>query len=357
MFIRITVSVKWQALVNTLDPNLPPHGQLDQNLVLSQNVANRIIEHSNDSILISLAEPIDQPGPYIIYANQTFLTATGYRQEEIIGQNPRILQGPQTDLATLARIRTGLTAWQPVREEVLNYKKNGETFWQELNIFPLPNDAGQFTHWVSIQRDITERKIAEQQIYDLAFLDPLTGLPNRRLFYDRLHRTLLGNIRSEQHGALLYIDLDHFKLVNDRQGHATGDLVLQSVAKQLLLCIRAGDTISRIGGDEYIVLLDSLGKDLTTASFITEAIARRMLSSFSSAQEQLDYGWTGTFSIGISLFFQATSLAHLRKSSKMPTWRCTKPRRWDAIVCNSLMKRCSAQILKKIHASIYCIRL
>lgn len=180
--------------MNTLDPNLPPNDQLDQNLVLSQNVTNRIIEHSNDSILISLAEPIDQPGPYIIYANQTFLTATGYRQEEIIGQNPRILQGPQTDLATLARVRTGLTAWQPVREEVLNYKKNGETFWQELNIFPLPNDAGQFTHWVSIQRDITERKIAEQQIYDLAFLDPLTGLPNRRLFYDRLHRTLLNVI-------------------------------------------------------------------------------------------------------------------------------------------------------------------
>ncbi len=323
MFTGITASVKWQTLVNTLDPNLPPNDQLDQNLVLSQNVANRIIEHSNDSILISLAEPIDQPGPYIIYANQTFLTATGYRQEEIIGQNPRILQGPQTDLATLARIRTGLTAWQPVREEVLNYKKNGETFWQELNIFPLPNDAGQFTHWVSIQRDITERKIAEQQIYDLAFLDPLTGLPNRRLFYDRLHRTLLGNIRSEQHGALLYIDLDHFKLVNDRQGHATGDLVLQSVAKQLSLCIRAGDTISRIGGDEYIILLDSLGKDLTTASFITEAIARRMLSSFSSAQEQLDHGWSGTFSIGISLFSgdQSRTLEEIVKDADLAMYQ------------------------------------
>jgi diguanylate cyclase (GGDEF)-like protein/PAS domain S-box-containing protein len=323
VFIGITVSVKWQALVNTLDPNLPPNDQLDQNLVLSQNVANRIVEHSNDSILISLAEPIDQPGPYIIYANQTFLTATGYRQEEIIGQNPRMLQGPQTDLATLARIRTGLAAWQPVREEVLNYKKNGETFWQELNIFPLPNDAGQFTHWVSIQRDITERKIAEQQIYDLAFLDPLTGLPNRRLFYDRLHRTLLGNIRSEQHGALLYIDLDHFKLVNDRQGHATGDLVLQSVAKQLSSCIRAGDTISRIGGDEYIILLDGLGKDLATASFTTEAIAKRMLSSFSSAQEQLDHGWTGTFSIGISLFSgdQSRTLEEIVKDADLAMYQ------------------------------------
>jgi diguanylate cyclase (GGDEF)-like protein/PAS domain S-box-containing protein len=303
--------------------NIDLNDQDGHKLVLALDLANRIIEHSNDAILISLAEPIDQPGPRVIYANQTFSKQTGYSQEDIIGNNPRILQGPDTDLATLARIRKGLAAWQPVREEVLNYKKNGETFWQELNIFPVPNEAGQFTHWVSIQRDITERKVAEQQIYDLAFLDPLTGLPNRRLFYDRLRRTLLSNIRSEQYGALLYIDLDHFKLVNDRQGHATGDLVLQSVAKQLSSCIRAGDTISRIGGDEYIILLDGLGKDLATASFTTEAIAKRMLSSFSSAQEQLDHGWTGTFSIGISLFSgdQSRTLEEIVKDADLAMYQ------------------------------------
>jgi diguanylate cyclase (GGDEF)-like protein/PAS domain S-box-containing protein len=309
--------------VNLLFHNIDLNDQDGHKLVLALDLANRIIEHSNDAILISLAEPIDQPGPRVIYANQTFSKQTGYSQEDIIGNNPRILQGPDTDLATLARIRKGLAAWQPVREEVLNYKKNGETFWQELNIFPVPNEAGQFTHWVSIQRDITERKVAEQQIYELAFLDPLTGLPNRRLFYDRLRRTLLSNIRSEQYGALLYIDLDHFKLVNDRQGHATGDLVLQSVAKQLSSCIRAGDTISRIGGDEYIILLDGLGKDLATASFTTEAIAKRMLSSFSSAQEQLDHGWTGTFSIGISLFSgdQSRTLEEIVKDADLAMYQ------------------------------------
>jgi len=288
--------------VNLLFHNIDLDDHDGNKLLLALDLANRIIEHSNDSILISLAEPIDQPGPRVIYANETFTKQTGFSQEDIIGNNPRILHGPDTDLATLARIRKGLAAWQPIREEVLNYKKSGEAFWQELNIFPLPNAAGEFTHWVSIQRDITERKITEKKIYDLAFLDPLTGLPNRRLFYDRLRQTLLASIRSGQHGALLYLDLDHFKLVNDRKGHATGDLVLQSVAKQLSLCIRAGDTISRIGGDEYIILLDSLGKDLAIASFITEAIAKRMLSSFSLAQEDIDHGWSGTFSIGISLF-------------------------------------------------------
>ena len=114
--------------MSTLDPNLPPNDQLDQNLVLSQNVANRIIEHSNDSILISLAQPIDQPGPRVVYANETFSKQTGYSQEDIIGNNPRILHGPDTDQATLARIRKGLIAWQPIREEVLNYKKMVKRF-------------------------------------------------------------------------------------------------------------------------------------------------------------------------------------------------------------------------------------
>ena len=309
--------------MNLLFHNIDQNDPDDRKLVLALGMANRLIEHSNDSILISLAQPIDEPGPRVIYANETFSKQTGYSQEDIIGNNPRILQGQDTDRDTLARIRQGLTAWQPIREEVLNYKKNGEPFWQELNIFPLPNAAGEFTHWVSIQRDITERKTAEQQIYDLAFLDPLTGLPNRRLFYDRLRRTLMSNVRSEQHGALLYIDLDHFKLVNDRLGHATGDLVLQSVAKQLSLCIRAGDTISRIGGDEYIILLDTLGKDIATASFITEAIAKRMLSSFSTAQEQLDHGWTGTFSIGITIFSgdQSRTLEEIVKDADLAMYQ------------------------------------
>jgi len=297
--------------------------QGDNSLVAALGLANRIIEHSNDSILISRSDQIDEPGPFIIYANETFSKETGYTQEDIIGKNPRILQGPHTDRATLARIRAGLKTWQSMREDVLNYKKNGEAFWQELNIFPLPNASGEITHWVSIQRNITERKIAEQQIYDLAFLDPLTGLPNRRLFYDRMRRTLLSNTRSEQHSALLYIDLDHFKLVNDRQGHATGDLVLKSVAKQLSLCMRAGDTISRIGGDEYIILLDNLGKDLATAASITDVIAKRMLSSFSSVQEQIDHGWSGTFSIGITLFSgdQSRTLEEIVKDADLAMYQ------------------------------------
>ena len=274
----------------------------ESRLVLALDLANRIIDHSSDAILISTAEPLDQPGPLIVFANRTFKARTGYSEEDLIGKTPRILQGPKTDQHTLRRIRTALEAWEPIREEVLNYKKNGEEFWQELKIFPVPNAAGAFTHWVSIQRDITARKIIEQQNYDLAFLDPLTSLPNRRLFFDRLRQTIVKNTRSNQYAALLYIDLDHFKLVNDREGHAAGDRLLQAVAKRLERCLRAGDTLSRLGGDEYIVLLDQLGDDYEVATSIVEGVAHRMLSSPDTLLKENTFKWVGTFSIGVTIF-------------------------------------------------------
>ena len=155
---------------------------------------------------------------------------------------------------------------------------------------------------MSIQRDITARKIIEQQNYDLAFLDPLTSLPNRRLFFDRLRQTIVKNTRSNQYAALLYIDLDHFKLVNDREGHAAGDRLLQAVAKRLERCLRAGDTLSRLGGDEYIVLLDQLGDDYEVATSIVEGVAHRMLSSPDTLLKENTFKWVGTFSIGVTIF-------------------------------------------------------
>lgn len=171
-----------------------------------------------------------------------------------------------------------------------------------MSIFPVSNAAGTLNYWVSIQRDVTARKIIEQQNYDLAFLDPLTNLPNRRLFFDRLRQTIVKNTRSNQDAALLYIDLDHFKLVNDREGHAEGDRLLQVVAKRLEACLRAGDTLSRLGGDEYIVLLDQLGDVFEVASSITKGVAHRMLSSPDRLLKENTFTWIGTFSIGITIF-------------------------------------------------------
>jgi diguanylate cyclase (GGDEF)-like protein/PAS domain S-box-containing protein len=122
------------------------------------------VDRLNDAIVITEAEPINNPGPRIVWANKVFYLRNGYAPEEIIGQSPRILQGPLTDRATLDRVRAALEKWQPIRAEILNYRKDGTSYWNEFEIVPIANEQGWFTHWVSVQRDITERKLIEQAL-------------------------------------------------------------------------------------------------------------------------------------------------------------------------------------------------
>lgn len=289
-------------VLNASSPFAGEDTSSEAGLPLALDFAIGIITHTSDLVMVCRATPIDQQGPHIVFINNAFKKETGYSDKELLGANPRLLQGPKTDRATLARIRASLVAGTSIREELLNYKKNGEEFWQELNIFPLLNEAGTLTHWVSIQRDINDRKNKEQQIYELAFLDPLTHLPNRRLFFERLQASLIKNLLSRQHGALLYIDLDHFKLVNDLKGHAEGDLLLQRIAKQLSLCLRPGDTLARLGGDEFIILLDNLDENQQTAYLAAETIAKLILTSMPAELGHSAHGWIGTFSVGMTLF-------------------------------------------------------
>lgn len=216
------------------------------------------MDRLNDAVVITEAEPVNTPGPRIVWANQVFYERNGYSPEEVLGRSPRFLQGPQTDRATLDRIRTALETWQSVRAETLNYKKDGTTYWNELEIVPIANGMGRFTHWVSVQRDITKRKALEEQVQQLAFYDPLTGLPNRRLLDDRLRQTMSSNKRSELDGALMFLDLDNFKALNDKHGHGVGDLLLIEVARRLKSCVREVDTVARLGGDEFVVMLCGL---------------------------------------------------------------------------------------------------
>ena len=124
----------------------------------------QIINSSTDVIIVCEAEPTHLPGPRIVYVNKTFEKETGYTSEEVIGKTPRILQGPKTDAAACARMRESFKKWQPIREDVLNYKKSGEEFWISLNIFPIANETGWFTHWIAIQHNITERKNREEKL-------------------------------------------------------------------------------------------------------------------------------------------------------------------------------------------------
>jgi diguanylate cyclase (GGDEF)-like protein/PAS domain S-box-containing protein len=255
--------------------------------------------HARDSILITEAEPIDLPGPRILYCNAAFTKATGYSAAEVLGLTPRILQGPKTDPAARTRLREAFLAWESVEIELINYRKDGTEFWVELSIVPVADDRGWFTHWVSVQRDITERKEAEQlanrvriaefenkalateiqerkrvegELLYTAFHDNLTRLRNRAFFMERL-ATALDRARGETLAAcsVLFLDLDQFKIVNDSLGHLAGDTLLKEIALRLKDCVRPQDTLARLGGDEFAILIED-GVGLATPVRIAERI-------------------------------------------------------------------------------------
>ncbi len=148
----------------TLEAEIATRRLVELQLRLLETCVNR----ANDIILITEAEPQDEPGPRIVYVNDAFVRRTGYTRAEAIGQTTRILQGPKTSRQELDRLRAALREWQPIRVELINYTKSGEEFWIELDIVPVADGSGRFTHWVAVDRDITERKRAEGEVARLA---------------------------------------------------------------------------------------------------------------------------------------------------------------------------------------------
>ena len=208
-----------------------------------------------DSLLITLAEPIHAPGPVIVYANASLSKQTGYAPHELLGRSPRLFQGPGTDRSITSRFRDELRQWRHSQMEVLNYSRDGQPIWIDLKVAPLTDADGWYSHWVSVQRDVSDRKAGEQQLLEQAASDPLTGLPNRRGLLELLERALL---RQPHHIALIFCDLDQFKEVNDRYGHAVGDLLLQEITRRMQAVLHPRDTLARLGGDEFVVLIEDL---------------------------------------------------------------------------------------------------
>lgn len=191
----------------------------------------------------------------IEYVNPRFSTITGYASEEVVGKNPRILQSGLTPKQTYDELWKKVTSGQAWQGELINKRKNGEIYWEDAYIAPVKQPSGEVTHFVAAKIDITERKAMEEQVRRIAQCDPLTDLPNRRLFSDRLQQALVLAERERTRLAVMFLDLDRFKPINDRYGHAMGDLVLKEVATRIQSSLRASDTLARIGGDEFVVLL------------------------------------------------------------------------------------------------------
>ena len=238
----------------------------------------------------------------ILRVNRAFTKMTGYSEEEVVGRTPRLLKsgrhGHGFYRAMWSSIeRTG--CWQG---EIWNRRKTGEIYPEWLSTTALKNAAGQVTHYVATLHDITERKAAEEAIQHLAFYDALTALPNRRLLLDRLNHARILSGRSGRAGALLFIDLDRFKELNDRLGHTIGDLMLQEVARRLRESIRDVDTVARLGGDEFVVMLEDLSSDLLLAENRAAEVAAKILGALAVTYQLAGHIHESTPSIGIVLF-------------------------------------------------------
>jgi len=235
-------------------------------------------------------------------STSAFEQITGYSKAELMGGSCAILQGAGTNPETVNALRTALNAGQSFHAEILNYRKNGIPFWNELSITPVRDDEGKLTQFVGIQHDVSERKISAEMIEHLAFYDHLTDLPNRRLLMDRLNHAFTTSQRSGRDGAVMFIDLDNFKDVNDTLGHNIGDLLIQQIAKRLESCVRAGDTIARLGGDEFVVVLESLSKERIEAAKQVSAAGEKILTTLNQTYQLDTHEYRGTCSIGAVLF-------------------------------------------------------
>ncbi|NHC46759.1 diguanylate cyclase domain-containing protein [Motilibacter aurantiacus] len=215
----------------------------------------RAIDTASNGIVIADARQRDLP---LVYVNSAFLAMTGYVPEEVLGRNCRILQGPLTDRTQVRPIARQLAAGRPVRATLLNYRRDGSTFWNEITISPVRDPDGALTHFIGNQVDVSERVEREERAAYLAYHDPLTGLANRVQLLDHLEHELARARRRGDGVAVLFVDLDGFKQVNDSRGHAAGDRVLREAARRMRATLRAGDLLARISGDEFVAVLARL---------------------------------------------------------------------------------------------------
>ena len=239
---------------------------------------------------------------FILRVNRSFTNITGYTAEDAFGKNPRMLKSGRHDANFYAAmwdsiVRTG--GWEG---EIWNRRKNGEVYPEHLTITAVKDKDGIVTNYVATLTDITQTKASADEIKHLAFYDPLTRLPNRRLLLDRLRQALSSIVRSGRSAALLFIDLDNFKILNDTLGHDIGDILLQQVAIRLESCVREGDTVARLGGDEFVVMLKDLSKNAMEAAEQTESVGNKILSTLNQPYQLATHEYHNTPSIGATLF-------------------------------------------------------
>ncbi len=245
---------------------------------------------------------ITDPTGIIVRVNQAFTRLTGYSADEAIGRTPSLFKSGRHDAAYYQRMWTTLKDTGHWQGEIWNRRKNGKIYAEMLTISSVVAPDGQVSNYIGTFSDISRNTEAEAEIHRLAFYDPLTQLPNRRLLIDRLQQAITASARSGREGALLFIDLDNFKTLNDTLGHDKGDLLLQQVAQRLSDSVREGDTVARLGGDEFVVMLEGLDVSPEEAAPQAQAVGEKILVALNEPYLLGNHKHHSTPSIGVTLF-------------------------------------------------------
>lgn len=248
----------------------------------------------------------------ILKVNHSFTKITGYSSEEAVGKTPKLLTSGRHGKEFYERIWATIAREKSWAGEIWNRRKNGKIFPEWLTIYSVFDENGKVINYVGVFSDITQRKAAEAEIHNLAFYDSLTHLPNRRLLNDRLIQTMATSRRSARYGAVMFIDLDNFKPLNDLYGHNAGDLLLIEAAARLSHCVREVDTVARFGGDEFVVILAELdtgeSDSIARVNLIAEKIRTALSKPYSLTIQKdekvkpITVEHRCTSSIGVTLF-------------------------------------------------------
>lgn len=299
-FLAIIISIVMllSLLLTIMTPLMLRYKQMSNEL-LQSNEALRIASiafHAHEAIMITNIYV------EIIRVNEAFVRTTGFTERDVLGKNPRVLSSGKHDTIFYKNIWNSILSTGKWSGEVWNRRKNGEIYPEWKTISAVRNEEGIITHYVANFSDITDFKSAKQKIEKLAFYDPLTNLPNRRLLYERLSHELSVAKKHQRIGALLFIDLDRFKNINDSLGHSVGDCLLITVAQRLQAMLNDDATAVRLGGDEFIVLIVATDKTASEVSNYAQTVVEKIIDSIASPYLIAEHELYISPSIGITLY-------------------------------------------------------
>jgi diguanylate cyclase (GGDEF)-like protein/PAS domain S-box-containing protein len=283
--------------------------QLAENLAFGIAALKIRVQHrQSEAEMQKLSQAVAQASDWVVitdkegnieYVNDATADMSGYTREELIGQNPRIFKSGKHETPFYQDLWQTITTGQPFRATFINRKKDGEPFHLDMTISPLRDHAGNITQYLSTAKDITHQLRLEEHLNYLSYYDPLTGLPNRTLFMDRIRQSLAGSAHSGKPVGVIALDLDRFKFINETFGPAVGDEALQEVGQRLAGMVREGDTVARLGNDEYGIVLVDL-RETDDAVLVLEKIRKGVSYPIRAGGQDLML----TFSMGIAIYPQ-----------------------------------------------------